>query len=60
MHQANIVNQSSKVFTWNGGGWTATSDNSIGSKDTRAIDDQPQVYGEGFYTEFKQSSAIGL
>jgi hypothetical protein len=55
-----IAPQSYKEFQWNGGTWVASDDNTIGWRDTRSTNENPQDYNGGIFWEFKQTSAIGL
>ena len=60
MYNVNIEALSTKTFSWTGTAWRAEEDNSVGWRDTRAVNDQPQSYGAGTFWEFKQSTTLGI
>ena len=59
MYFINISPQTCKEFEFTGS-WNPVSDNTVGWKDVRTTNLQPQEYNGGIYWEFKQSNSIGL
>ena len=60
MFFCNIQPNSSKDFIYSNGSWKIEADNTIGWRDVRSTNLNPQDYNGGLFWEFKQSASIGL